>query len=121
MYESHFTIHRHSPFAHTLTLDPPYSSGAHQCLDIDPKPTLQDLDRFIVKKVVHAGDYYKLALSLGVEPSVILNATKNHPNDCQGALQEVLSEWLKITPGTGRMARTWPSVLEAMESVGRVD
>ena len=71
--------------------------------------------------MVHREDHSKLTHYLGVEPSVIAVATRNHPNDCQAALCEVLREWLKLTPGTGQMARTWPSVLEAMESVGRVD
>ena len=62
-----------------------------------------------------------MSLYLGVESSVMAIAIKNHPNDCEGALREVLDKWLKGAPRTGGMARTWPCVLRAMESVEKVD
>ena len=57
----------------------------------------------------------KLPLHLGVEPCVIAAAIKNHPNDCERALREVLDRWLKGGRSTGGKDRTWGSVLKALE------
>ena len=104
----------------TCVLDLPLlSCVGPQRYEADPELTLRNLDEFIVRKVAHLGD--KLSLYLGVESSVMAIATKNHPNDCERALREVLDKWLKGAPGTGGMARTWPCVLRAMESVEKVD
>ena len=53
----------------------------------------------------------KLPLHLGVKPCVIATAIKNHPNDCERALHEVLDRWLKGGRSTGGEDRTWGSVL----------
>ena len=57
----------------------------------------------------------KFPLHLGVEPCVIAVATKNHPNDCERALREVLDRWLRGARNTGEDDRTWRSVLKALE------
>ena len=44
--------------------------------------------------------------------------TKNHPNNSEGALQEILESWLKGTCGSGGEDRTWLSVLRALEKSG---
>ena len=59
-------------------------------------------------------------LHLGVELSVIKRASRNNPNDCEGALREVLNSWLDGERNTGEEDRTWHSVLSAVEtSTGR--
>ena len=58
----------------------------------------------------------KFPLHLGVEPCVTAVATKDHPNDCEGALQEVLNRWLEGARSTGGESRTWCSVLKALEN-----
>ena len=55
-------------------------------------------------------------LHLGVKPSVIEIAKKNNPNDCEGALREVLNSWLDGAGNTGEEVRTWHSVLNALET-----
>ena len=59
-----------------------------------------------------------LPLHLGLEQCMIAAATKSHPNDCEGALREVLSRWLKGVCGTGGEDRTWRSILRALERSG---
>ena len=58
----------------------------------------------------------KFPLHLGVEHCVTAVATKDHPNNCEGALQEVLNRWLEGARSTGGEARTWCSVLKALEN-----
>ena len=81
-------------------------------LDIDSTPTLRDLDELVIGRVAHMDTF---PLHLGVESYVTAVATKNHPNDCEGALREVLDRWLKGARGTGQEDRTWHSVLRALE------
>ena len=114
---AHVGMHRH---VHTgiacnpVHCTPPFPSGGHARLDIDSKPTLRDLDALVIGEVADIKD--KFLLHLGVEPCVTAVATKNHPNDCEGALQEVLDRWLKGARSTGGEARTWCSVLKALEN-----
>ena len=86
-------------------------SGGHTLLD--SKPTLRDLDKFVVGQLADKVDSFPL--HLGVELSVIEIAKKNNPNDCEGALREVLNRWVKRARGTGGEVRTWHSVLSAVE------
>ena len=55
----------------------------------------------------------KLPLHLDVEPCVIAAVIKNHPNNCERALREVLDRWLKGGRSTGD--RTCGSILRALE------
>ena len=91
----------------------PPPTGDRTLLDIDSTPTLRDLDELVIGRVAHMEDTFPL--HLGVESYVTAVATKNHPNDCEGALREVLDRWLKGARGTGQEDRTWHSVLRALE------
>ena len=57
-------------------------------------------------------------IHLGVESYVTAAAIKNHPNNSEGALREVLDRWLKSARGTGGEDRSWLSVLRALEKSG---
>ena len=113
---AHVGMHRH---VHTgiacnpVHCTPPFPSGGHALLDLDFKPILRDLDELVIGKVAHMED--KFPLHLGIERYVIATAEKNHPNDCEGALREVLDRWLEGARGTGREDRTWHSVLRALD------
>ena len=91
----------------------PFPSGGHALLDIDSKPTLRDLDALVIGKVAHMED--RFPLHLGIERYVIATAAKNHPNDCERALREVLDRWLEGARGTGGEDRTWHSILRALD------
>ena len=113
---THTYIHIHA-HTHYITLCHPTSpSGGHTVLDIDSVPTLRELDELVIGRVAHMED--SLPLHLGVESYVTAAATKNHPNNSEGALREVLDRWLKGACGTGGEDRTWRSVLRALEKSG---
>ena len=59
-----------------------------------------------------------MLLHLGVESSVIDSVKGANPGQSEEASQRVLSSWLNDNPGTGVSARTWHSVLEALETSG---
>ena len=107
-------IHAHTPYIAVCHLASP--SGGHAFLDIDSEPTLQDLEELVIGWVAHMEN--SLPLHLGVESYVTAAATKNHPNNSEGALREVLESWLKGAHGTGGEDRTWCSVLRALENSG---
>ena len=71
------------------------------------------MDYLVIGKVAYLED--RFPLHLGVEHCVIAAATKNHPNDCERALREVIDRWLKGARNTGNKARTWHTVLRALE------
>ena len=98
---THTYIRTHS-CTHTQDIavcHPPSPSGGHAFLDIDSEPTLQELDELVIGWVAQMEN--SLPLHLGVESYVTATATKNHPNNSEGALREVLKSWLKGAHGTG--------------------
>ena len=117
---AHVGMHRH---VHTgiacnpVHCTPPFPSGGHARLDIGSKPTLRDLDELVIDQVAHMKG--KFPLHLGMEHDVIAIAARNNPNDCEGALREVLNRWLQGVCGTGGEERTWRSVLRALEKSGK--
>lgn len=105
----------HDRLAHMqhCTHCPPPPSGGHTLLD--SKPTLRDLDKFVIGQLAWT-IVDSFPLHLGVELSVIKIASRNNPNDCEGALREVLNSWLDGARNTGKEDRTWHSVLTALET-----
>ena len=91
------------------------SSGAHAPISIDSHPTLEDINKFIVREV--AADWKQVATFLGVEPSVIRIADTDYRR-CEHACTDIFERWLSWKPGTGRKKRTWRTVLSAAEEAG---
>ena len=92
------------------------SSGSHAFLNISSKPTLAELDKFIVHLITDGWE--QVVLHLGVESSVVDNVKGANPGQCEEACRGVLNSWLNANPGTGVVERTWCSVLEALETSG---
>ena len=92
------------------------SSGAHVPISNDSRPTLEDINKFIVHEV--AADWKQVATFLGVEHSVIQIADTDHPQQCEHACTDIFERWLSWKPGTGRKKRTWCTVLSAVEEAG---
>ena len=83
---------------------------------IDSHPTLEDINKFIVREV--AADWKQVATFLGVELSVIRIADTDHPQQCEHAFTDIFERWLSWKPDTGRKKRTWRTVLSAVEEAG---
>ena len=92
------------------------SSGAHALLNIRSKPTLAELDEFIIRSITDGWE--QVLLHLGVLSSVIHSVKGVIPGQSEEACRRVLNKWLKAKPGTGSALRTWRSVLEALEKGG---
>ena len=92
------------------------SSGAHALLNISSKPTVAELDEFIVRSITDGWE--QVVLYLGVESFVIDRVKGANPSHSEVACLGVLSSWLNASPGTGVAERTWRSVLEALETSG---
>ena len=91
------------------------SSGAHTPISIDSHPTLEDINKFIVREL--AADWKQVATFLGVELSVIRIADTDC-HRCEHACIDIFERWLPWKPGTGRKKRTWCTVLSAVEEAG---
>ena len=71
-------------------------SGARALLDVSSTPDMSDVDELFVTEV--AADWQRVALRLGVEGCVSEAVLKNHPNDHEGACQDMLDRWLRRDP-----------------------
>ena len=91
------------------------TSDAHTPISIESCPKVQDINKFVVREV--AADWKQVAISLGVEPSVISAADTNY-QQCNHACTDIFERWLSWKPGTGRKKRTWCTVLSAVEEAG---
>lgn len=61
-----------------------------------------------------------MVLRLGVESFVIDTVKGDNPGRSEEVCQGVLNSWLNDEPGTGVAARTWRSVLKALETSGHM-
>ena len=92
------------------------SSKPQALLNISSTPTMRDMDELVVTPV--AANWQKVALRLGVEGCVSEVVFKNHPNDCEGACQDMLDRWLRGDRHTGEEERTWLTLLTALGRAG---
>ena len=100
-----------SPLTDSKTTPP----GA-RILDVSSTPDMSDVDELVVTEV--AANWQRVALRLGVEGCVSEAVLKNHPNDCEGACQDMLDRWLRRDPHTGEEERTWSTLLTALGRAG---
>ena len=91
-------------------------SGARALLDVSSTPDMSDVDELVVTEV--AANWQRVALRLGVEGCVSEAVLKNHPNDHEGACQDMLNCWLRRDPHTGEEERTWSTLLTALGRAG---
>ena len=91
-------------------------SGARALLDVLSTPDMSDVDELVVTEV--AANWQRVALRLGVEGCVSEAVLKNHPNDHEGACQDMLDRWLRRDPHTGEEKRTWSTLLIALGRAG---
>ena len=94
-------------------------SGARALLDISSTPDMRDVDELVVTAV--AANWHKVALRLGVEGCVSEVVLNSHPNDCEGACQDMLDCWLRGERHTGEEERTWSTLLTALGRAGFVE
>ena len=92
------------------------SSGARALLDASSTPDMRDVDELVVTEV--AAKLQRVALRLGVEGCVTEVVMKNHPNDCEGACQDMFGRWLRGERHTGEEQRTWSTLLTALGRAG---
>ena len=100
-----------SPLTDSKTTPP----GA-RILDVSSTPDMSDVDELVVTEV--AANWERVALRLGMEGRVSEGVLKNHPNDCEGACQDMLDRWLRRDPHTGEEERTWSTLLTALGRAG---
>ena len=89
------------------------SSGAHGLVNISSKPTLAELNEFIVRSITDG--WKQVMFHLRVESFMIDILKGDNPGQLEEASQIVLSNWLNAKSGTGVTERTWRSVLKALE------
>ena len=83
---------------------------------IDSKPTMQDLERFVVSRA--ASEWELLARSLKVHERVISIVQRDHYYSCEEACREILNRWLSGDHRTGDAVRSWRSIRTALEEIG---
>ena len=91
-------------------------AGAQALLDVSSTPDMRDLDELVLTAV--AANWQRVALWLGVEGCISEVVLKNHPNDCEGACQDMLNRWLRREHHTGGEERTWSTLLTALGRAG---
>ena len=91
-------------------------SGEQALLDVLSTPDMSDVDELVVTEV--AANWQRVALRLGVEGCVSEAVLRNHPNDHEGACQDMLDRWLRRDPHTGEEERTWSTLLTALGRAG---
>ena len=101
-----------SPLTDSKTTPP----GARALLDVSSTPDMSDVDELVVTEVT--ASWQRVALRLGVEGCVSEAVLKNHPNDHEGACQNMLDRWLRRDSHTGEEERTWSTLLTALGRAG---
>ena len=76
------------------------SSGAHALLNISSKPTVAELDEFIVHLITDGWE--QVMFHLGVESIVIDILKGDNPGQSEEACLGVLNSWLIANSGTYR-------------------
>ena len=97
-------------------IDSKTTPGARALLDVSSTPDMSDVNELVMTEV--AANWQRVALRLGVEGCVSEAVLKNHPNDREGACQDMLDRWLKRDPHTGEEERTWSTLLTALGRAG---
>ena len=87
--------------------------------DIDSKPTLQDLERSVVRRA--ASKWELLARSLGVQESLVSIVKRDKYYSCEEACREILKRWLNGERYTGGTVKSWHSIMTALEEIGETD
>jgi len=78
----------------------------------DEKPTIRDLNRYIVTK--YATNWYEIGIELGIELCVLDLIKKDNPQQSVHCLLKVLDKWLKVTDNP-----TWKILEVALTNVTR--
>ena len=84
--------------------------------DVDSKPTMQDLERLVVRRA--ASKWEILARSLEVKESLISIVKRDHSYSCEEACREILNRWLNGDCSSGDERRSWQSVMTALKEIG---
>ena len=79
------------------------------------RPTIKDLNRYIVKKF--SSDWKDIGIELGLELYVIKATEKDNPLDSAACLRETLDKWLKLNPNDA----TWKTLEVAVTNVNRAN
>ena len=77
---------------------------------------MRDMDELVVTEV--ATNWQRVALRLGVEGCESEVVWKDHPNDCEGACQDMFGRWLRGERHTGEEEKTWSTLLTALGRAG---
>ena len=77
------------------------------------QPTVKDIVRFVVPRVVPK--WYNIGIMLDVKHFVLEGIA--HEQERADQPREMFVKWLQKSPDTGRQARTWQSVLNAVEVI----
>ena len=108
-------VSHHKTYSFSVTLSVP-SRPSPIPHDIDSKPTLQDLERFVVRQA--ASKWELLARSLGVQESLVSIVKRDKYYSCEEACREILKRWLNGERYTGGTVRSWQSIMTALEEIG---
>ena len=82
-------------------------------ISLSDQPTLRDVVCFVVPHI--APKWYDVGLALDVQ-SLVLDGIE-HDQRSTTQPRSMFVKWLQKSPGTGSQARTWKSVLEAIEII----
>lgn len=77
------------------------------------QPTLKDIVCFAVPRV--ASKWYDIGILLDVKLFVL--DCISHEQERADRPRELFIKWLQRSPGTGSQARTWQSVLDAVDKI----
>ena len=75
-------------------------------------PTMQDLNRYVIKK--YAPDWEDIGLELGLQLNTLEIFSKNNQKECVSCFRSTLNEWLKLNPNA-----TWSMLEVAITNVRR--
>ena len=96
-----------------VCLCPPFTDSLPQS-----KPTLREVRDHIVCRV--AAHWYHFGLTLRVEDYLLENIKATERGDVQACCTDMLRRWLRGEQATGKLVRSWPSLLQAVQTcIGR--
>ena len=99
----------HVVFTHATSIP---SSGARALLDVSSTPDMRDVDELLVTAV--APNWQRVAVRLHVRGHVSQVVFDSHPDDREGACQDMFDHWLRGERHTGEEERTWSTLLTAI-------
>ena len=77
------------------------------------RPTIKDLNRFVIKK--YATDWEDIGIELGLEFDVLKIINRDHPLQSIACLRETLDKWLTLNANDA----TWRTLEVALTNVNR--